>query len=1173
MTCLVEDVYAPDGSPSRLFQQLVQVTTSDQNALELYLNVMGEPLSPQIIGENGEPDLEDVIHRSDLGFNNVHRAIFSTQDYSIAVQRSTATESLKKQFKVARQNILRTMSKNMDPGLRARLQERLDILEEQLASLTSTSGATKIRAMADEHIQWAKSLADSSRALSYEELLLGIQTINAWDFEVTQNFLSHQQIKGEVQMVDILKEISNEATAVGSRLRAEAWEKTLENVNTNLPVSEPVTMEDIKTMNPSVDNYLMTRFNFLDLSREDQRLIQRFDQLLKLSKRNQAAHINDITNEVQERLNQVDDHDVLLQKDEDGDITGNLIGPHSNEFIEERRKAMNQFSASQDAALNRGMKVGKKYRKQFTKKLQELGEVIDVRYFIDDLDNPKNYDSPEAYRQYLISKLGKEEAERAISAAIEEYRRWEDHREGQKDMVESEIANGLHKKGSFTPQEYRKKRMEELDNRTSPLQLIREIHDGASPLVFNDGWEYAYVGARPELQDDAWSNLTDTEKEVAQYLSTLYGNLMRMLPDHISREFDDNFLPRIQKDLVERMMEDGWEAALSQWDEEMYHKTTGGDIGRLQNPDNNVTNPFDGMSDYNKIPIEGIRTKDQSDSTDILRITTMFAANVFNYAFMSEVEAEAQLMATLMEDASEGVEGGRYTMDAIKHNLDAMLYGHARAKEEGIEGSVAVANPANPANWKKNREAKKKKRQIEQEYAQLEEDYANGEITQSEYEKQVKILEGQYDELNGRKIAPMKLIESTLGRFTMLKSLGWNIRAGAANLLFGLMSANVHAAGGQDFTSRDFRNAFLTFLNLKMSGSGKVGNLVREMNILHQISEIAYGEGPRNADARQSFVKRVTKSPYGFMQSTETMAQAITMMAHMMHETVEVEVNGETQEISLWEGFGEDGKWKADEYGERPEYDPKVSATGQNEFTKLRDRVIQINKRLHGNYDVNSNLLIKRLALGRLLTMFRTWIFEGVSYRFENKKWDAQLGRHVKGSYRSPFDVAMHKGVGGLGQLFKAALTKDFDGENADVNLEEIDIRNMRKVMQDMKWFAGLMAVMIALKMTIDDDDTSEPHEWAARNTINTLIRIQQDITFYLSPVTVVNIVNNPMPVMTTANEFIRAINSTKRFLTESDYQGNPAYAWARSLPLTRVATKMWWMSNNLLVSETGTFI
>jgi len=1153
MACVVEDVTAPDGTRSKLFDQILQITGSDTEAMKLYLNVMGEPLNEDILQDNGEPDLGDVIHRSDLGFTEKHRGLYSSRDASVGQKTTTATQGVVQSIQQMIDRVDNRLSGKISEREKEKLIRRKQQLEEDKSKIDVHGTIEEVREVALEHIDWAKDVLTNPELATSDELLLGIQLMDAWDYQFTSQMLTEEQKESDKPSEaegfnKLFLKIDPQAKQVRNNLISEASGRIVEQMNQNMVTASEgeFSAEEIQDFSEvDIPNRMLNMSDFFDMAAEDQRLVQYIDDVLKRAKRNKATRIRQLQDELTEMAEPVDDVSALIQTDDAGNFTGGLVNPYTIEFTEEHQRAMELIAKAQKQARSQGVAAGVSERKSAIRSMRSIGELVDIRYLVDEFENPNQYDSAEEYKNHLRETLGEKEATRAIRSAKEKWVEYKRKRRGFQNAVESEIANGKHMEEDMSSQEYRNERMDQFNRRESPEHILKEFHEGANPTVFNDGWQHAYLAANKENQDSQWENLNDDQRDLANYIRNLYSELFTLLPDHIARRRQENFLPKIEKDAVERFQTDGMKALLSYMENEFYDQITGKEVKQLIDNDSGLPNPMTGLGNSDNVPIRWVFDGDSLDrselSREILKMTEMFTSMAINYSFMNEVEPQVQLMARI---AKENVEdpADSNIIDKIEYNIDSMLYDERRSSRK--EPTIGFLTSIRPGEALEDRQ---EANQIEREREETKEAFDNGDISRTEYNQKISELEGRYAELKGKEVQPFRLIEETIGRFTMFSSLGFDVQTGIANGLFGIMAASVHASAEQDFTTEDFHNAFMTYWNLKMEGSGKVGNLMTNMDILHEIAEIAYGRGKASKQERRNFIRKVTDSPYAILRGTENMIQSVTMISIMMNEKIQVETDSGTQEISLWQGFNDKGEWNSERFGEKPDLEPPKGPTDKNRWTNLRDKVIQVNKRLHGNYDVNSPTDLKKVSWGRLLMMFRSWMPEGFRYRFGKEMKSEQTGRTVKGSYRSPYEAATEFGVAkGPWELLKAAYKKDYKGETSDLPIDEIDIRNMRKVMKDMKWFLGMSTIMIALRQMVDDDDEEDTaREFAAKSLISTMTRIRGDITHYLSPTTPVNLVNNPVPALRTITGATTALNGTKKFLTDPDYRGSPVYQWS----------------------------
>lgn len=85
--------------------------------------------------------------------------------------------------------------------------------------------------------------------------------------------------------------------------------------------------------------------------------------------------------------------------------------------------------------------------------------------------------------------------------------------------------------------------------------------------------------------------------------------------------------------------------------------------------------------------------------------------------------------------------------------------------------------------------------------------------------------------------------------------------------------------------------------------------------------------------------------------------------------------------------------------------------------------------------------------------------------------------------------------------------------------------------------YAMMLSVYLMLKAGLDDDDEEDPNMKMSINMIN---RVLQDTTFYLSPSTFIQIVKNPIPILSVPIRLTRGVNSAidltlDQELTESE--------------------------------------
>jgi hypothetical protein len=219
-------------------------------------------------------------------------------------------------------------------------------------------------------------------------------------------------------------------------------------------------------------------------------------------------------------------------------------------------------------------------------------------------------------------------------------------------------------------------------------------------------------------------------------------------------------------------------------------------------------------------------------------------------------------------------------------------------------------------------------------------------------------------------------------------------------------------------------------------------------------------------------------------------------------------------------------------------------------------RVIEMN---HGDY--NNALKVKSTVLGRALSQFRTWMFEGFANRFESgvnldgtPKVDQILSYGLdedyikKGRYRSytkgqllttgaavgtmvlpGIGTAVGAGLGYLGGKFFGMQTEQNALSDTLFTLKQlarklmrkktkfedrfnaVDAANIRKNMTELYIMMTLMGTALLLKSMAGDDDDEE--QVVTNFLLNQTIRLRTDIGFYTNPLEAQKLTKTAVPM------------------------------------------------------------
>jgi len=527
----------------------------------------------------------------------------------------------------------------------------------------------------------------------------------------------------------------------------------------------------------------------------------------------------------------------------------------------------------------------------------------------------------------------------------------------------------------------------------------------------------------------------------------------------------------------------------------------------------------------------------ENKSTDLFGILKAFAVMAISYEQSAEVEDSVLLAKRVMDnitqykdhkgDLIEDADGAKNIKALAEYTINSSLYGETRVDRKTTNIDVVLS--------KDDRVVAKAVKKIK---IQAYEDEANGIITSKERHKIVVEQDARYEALNKAKLSWSKVLDWVLA-YTQLKGLGYNPISSSVNLVYGLIMNQMYAASQTDTTHKDMMWAFKIMWGAafgqatgkKIGEAKKIDNLINKTNILFEVNEAAYGTKNSISDKLKKLGFLI---PFEMQKRGEYIIQGMMMVALMRTKKVTIGIS----EVSLYDCYTEEGVWDTEKYGAEPsEWSDDISAKDSNEYTRFRDMMIQTIKRVHGNYDPTSFLEGKSTSIGRMAFQYKSWVPEGVLTRFEDAHDEEQMGRVVKGRYVTYKDIKLKNAFSiMLNPMYLLGLKKvELNGFG---NIKsEVDLQNMRYNIAEARWIMVAITVnlLAALAYAVGDDDDDEVR--GIKSMINTMGRLQSDLTFYMNPLTIVDIAKNPFPVLQTFSDVHKAIVTIRKTaFSDSDY-------------------------------------
>lgn len=1047
-------------------------------------------------------------------------------------------------------------------------------LETDVEQYNASKDAEALKILASKQIAWVTSTL-GKEGITSSELTEIDYIINLWDDIRTVLYGESEELPEDIK--DAFVDISH-------LINSEDVYGNFQRVNSAFLANQAgyESSEQLWREFHNVKDSSILKGWGLDLSATGIRLITRTDLLMRNNLARAEQEIKERLSELSDKFKKLSDagkdYKILFQKNLDGNFTGNLTNRYSQSWYDSVKIARNKLKNTISAINTSGVPDGtaKKLRRkaylEYSNWMKGNAETIDIRFFIEE-DFTDSIYTKETYTNYLEGLFGKERTTEIIRQAEEQYERYLNDLESVKEDLRSQKDIG-----EITMEEYTAK-LDEWVLRNSPIIWFKQNEPMSSefPQTYNN-----YTVTKPKKfikgKPSGWydANYEQIENdadllELYNYVREFMTEMMSYIPNHLKKDQDVHagFLPRVRKALLAELnIKDliGMGATLKEdWIQSITSRE-GLDNRHLE------INPVTGRP-YKNIPsafITNIPVDDRSFELD--KILGAFGKMAIEYKWKSRVEDSVLLVHKFLDNVSTSEKRKQNTSDdlsALKAQLeyatDVLIYNEAKLEEgksnlKFFKGNSYIADDdvisQVDARVKDLRSLDKPEDEIlntiKEEFGDkvkivsqrkrykylrdsvdaIEERFYNQEITEEERGKLVAPLEEEAMAM-GRSVVWSKVGDKIL-RYNQALALGFNPFSAVNNYLFGVNANIMWAAGNTDFTPRQMWQAFgimwRSVLNLKDKRMDKAANLIALYDILSEVVEY-------KSNGVNGTLEKIRNSPFAMLKKGDYMIKGQTFIATMLNTKIK-DING--VERSLYEAYDNEGKWKTDEFGDDKNWNGDF--TDENEmqdFLKFRNKSTQLIKKIHGNFDPKSPVRYKKYILGRMIGQFRfSWMMEGVEQRFGKRRYDEMLDRAVEGRYITYYNLGFKKSLKTLAKLALGQATA-FKGVRAQDRA--IVEENMRRNLMEIYLYAVLTAIYLTIKSLADDDDDEELYL-----TMNMLQRVMADTTFYLTPSTFGQIIQEPFPIYKVYTRASKAFNSAEQLIFNDDLtQHQEEQKWA----------------------------
>jgi len=589
----------------------------------------------------------------------------------------------------------------------------------------------------------------------------------------------------------------------------------------------------------------------------------------------------------------------------------------------------------------------------------------------------------------------------------------------------------------------------------------------------------------------------------------------------------ENFVPNIKKSFMESFAEKGMTGVGSGVWENFVDVMTSHD-NNTASADRNVrtgaVNKRIPVRFLSKISAED-KSRDLAKSLEVMTLMALgfkhrakvendvlILQEAINSAAVRKVNSKGELMHDAEGKIFEETGSQSLIKQQANESIDFTLYGIKR--NPGENTGIVLGKDA-----KSSVEAT----QLNKKIKLLNEKLKMGLISKEDYSLEVNPLNERLTEIDGQNVTTADIADGMM-HITQLKGMGYNITSSINNMTFGLISNITHAAGGADFSIKQSLAAYRIMLSstaksLGSKGTGsamKVNALSNKFDTIDEVNDAAYGSTSKSKS-------KLKFGPYELQRRSEYFVQNMNMVAMMLNTKVK---NLKGVETSLWEAYDDKGEWKTEEYGENKDWDGDIN--NEHDLKKhkaFRNKLKAVNSRVHGNYDPNDLKLAKKTVLGRFGLQFKSWLPEAVATRFEPATYDENLGRWVKGSWRT----VGHLGFMGTLKAFAKIATRSKTGLN---HLSPVDQENVKKAFSELSWYLTIiMAGIVASGLGDDDEEKSIPRTLL----LNQLNRLQGDVEFFMSPSSIKRTISDPVAAIKVYTDATKAIGAAVSFVVQDE--------------------------------------
>ena len=1026
------------------------------------------------------------------------------------------------------------------------LTKRIEVLKDQLTQLTNNNHYTTIVEIATENLAYVKQLMSKPNLTDSD--IIEVQNFIALYKDTTKYLEDDFKFTNELDENGIVTQYKTDIFNSFEQIDAEA--KRLDSLVFNIECDfllkqyeklfgTSITKEDLYKITKDVGDI---ENNFRSAGSFGVKLLEMQEVIIRLANNRANDKRTEIVKQNTTLFEKVKQNalfiekgfSALLDKDDNGKWNGKVLTKFNKKYW------TTYYNIFKGTKTKKGLTelLNKKNRTESeNQQIEEHFDSYNDNHFI--VDYTKLQD--DNYKNEIIKRFGIVHGNNLLSQAETKYTKYVFDREGYIDYLNANFPNF----------EQRDKKLYDWEIYHSPIRLMQTLQGDRQLTSYGllpKSYHWGYFTATPLEQhfNEDYNVLEQPENvDLLNYLNftnDVLGDLRNLAPDKLfeKESFSLNSLPIVAKDLMQKYAKDGMLSSLT---------SSVGDwlksfVKHTQKENQKSVDEYTGKDSYN-LGLQGIsnssirefnvstgkyeinRDKQSDNIFDILNYT---AGTIALYQNKLDFEDSHKMIVRAMNHIGTEQYGHNANKDELK-NVKSVAdfynknyYGISNEVGGEVERKIYTKEED-----RKNKEINTRINDITDLLDISLENKLNSKKGIEELKSKLIVLEQklQLEDINTplvkEKLASIKelnkLIEVKEGlgsnfsfgqtgrsvlKWVQTKAMGFNLFSGINEVMFGMVTTFNYATGQEIYNEKDWGNAFSTMLRFRNGTEDvkKIHKLLEKFNLI-----------------KNSMVENIDSNPMNntlfFLQkNAEAFTRGITMVSVLNN----IKLQGiDGKEVSLFNVLDSEGN--IDKKLVTPDEYVNWTTGDVTKMEQLNIKVQTLVSSLHGNYDSDTPIKAKQSFWGMASLQFRTWLLEGIANRGQDEHFDSRLGLIVKGRYKT-----MNNSTAWIALLKRFAFISDKNNEELQ-SLSQVDKANIRKNATELIFLLTVSAAILALKHLGDDDEDDK--EWTLTNLmLNNMLRLQQDLAFYINPNEVESLNSKIIPATVIMNDFAQLMDA-----------------------------------------------